>query len=239
MPGVSLLPLGVGSKPIRQTAAFALQTIWTVNFSPSPRYPGSWVSSVSSVPFADDPGTDTSLSEVGWYKSNRVHVQFILEISAMNVPSYLVVRNDSWNFSELPHEFTVWLRVENLEEQLDTAIARFTAHFEKYPGEANSKSQKVVELRRLIAFQDRVRKMDNASSPISVGATELPVSFNEQIFEGNFVSLFCLNCYRLSPPELTCLVPFQNDTYEQAFGTMRHCLCGKSIAWRIDGQRRP
>lgn len=157
----------------------------------------------------------------------------------MSVPTNLVVRNDSWNFSELPHEFTVWLRVENLEEKINTAIARYAAHFEKYPDQTNSKSQNAVELRRLRAFQDRVRKIENASLPISIGATELPVSFNEQIFEGDFTSVFCLTCYRLSAPELTCLAPFQNDTYEQAFGTMRHCLCGKWIAWRIEGQRKP
>lgn len=151
----------------------------------------------------------------------------------------LVVRNDSWNFTELAHEFTAWLRVEDLENSINAVKAQYADDFTRFPGLANGRSQKAIEFDRLNAFHDRLRKTGDGSQPMSIGATELPISFNEEIFKGDFILLYCLKCCRFSPPELTYLAPFEYDTGEQAYGTFRHCLCGRQIAWHIRGQRKP
>lgn len=156
------------------------------------------------------------------------------------MPTWWVsVRNDSWNYTAFQGRFRAYLLVEDLPERVGQALNSRIAKVHQHPPLDNGVSQISKELGRLRAFQERIASFTSHVSHIEIGAAEVPVDFNADLFEGRFTLVHCWLCQRLSPAEKTWLYPFEETDGAQVFGYLRKCLCGNLIAHRIEGQRRP
>ncbi len=149
------------------------------------------------------------------------------------------VRNDSWNYSALDGRFRAYLLVEDLQDRVAQVLNNKVSQMRQYPSLDNGVSQPSEELGRLRAFQTRVAGLEGRPLHIDIGAAEVPVDFNRDLFAGRFVLLHCWRCQRLSTAEETWIDPFAETDGSQVFGRLRKCMCGNTIAYQIKGQRRP
>ncbi|TRW95174.1 hypothetical protein FNJ84_16875 [Paracoccus sp. M683] len=135
--------------------------------------------------------------------------------------------------------YWIVLRVNDLETRLQQDISRYEKAYSKYYDLLTCAAQKALEYRALVAFQDRLHNTPRGKAPIEIGAGELPLSFNEDKFAGNFLWLECLVCGASSRPSQTIIRPFSDDEGMQYYGQLRCCPCGQPIAYKTEGYRRP
>lgn len=131
------------------------------------------------------------------------------------------------------------LQVDDLSERLENEISRYEREYSRYWGVQNGRSQNFQEYRALIAFRERFQNIPEQGGRIDIASGELPLSFNDDIFAGHFISVTCYVCGATNPPWRTFLQEFSDTDGMQYYGKQRYCPCGQSIAYKLEGYRRP
>ncbi|WP_159808416.1 hypothetical protein [Litoreibacter roseus] len=159
----------------------------------------------------------------------------------MPAPWTIRIRGDAGDRdrSASDFRFEAVLRVTDLEERIAGAILTREKQCSYFADGEDSPGQPAVELKQLRRFSKRLEQIENRDDLLKIEPGELPISFNDDLFAGDYIEVTCGQCGKTSGPEAAVLVPFSDDDHMQYYGDYRCCDCGGWIATKIRGQRRP